>query len=86
MSDNFKNPNPNIPREILDLMPTGKDALPSHEPVPGAAEHYRGVPVDPATGHALDPFKCRDPKANARRTNPRGGQMARLDDDAPWGC
>lgn len=83
MSDNFKNKK--IPPEILAMMPPADQAPPSHEPIEGA-EQYRGVPVDPATGHALDPFKCRDPNTNARRTNPRGGQMARLDDDAPWGC
>lgn len=79
MSDQFKNPNPNIPPDILAMMPTGKDAPPSHEPIPGA-EHYRGIPL------GGDPFGCRDPKANAARTNPRGGAIAKLDDDAPWGC
>ena len=44
MSDQFKNPNPNIPPDILAMMPTGKDAPPSHEPIPGA-EHYRGIPL-----------------------------------------
>ena len=46
---------------------------------------YRGVPVDPRTGLALDPFKCRDPR-NAKRTNPR--RQSTLDSDAGekfWG-
>ncbi len=78
--------NPNVPPEIDALMPRGKDAPPSHEPVPGA-EHYRGAPVDPATGLPIDPFACRDPKANSKRTSPPGyGAIARLDDDAPFGC
>lgn len=82
---NFKNRNPNISKEILDMMPPDDQAPPSHEPVPGAAEHYRGYPVDPATGNAINPFKCRDKKKNAKRTNPRQ-RMARLDDDGEfWG-
>ena len=34
---------------------------------------YRGIPVDPRTGQAIDPFRCRDPK-NAKRANPRNRQ------------
>lgn len=76
-----KNAN-NVPPEILAMMPTGKDAPPTYDSVDDGS--YRGVPVDPATGRPLDPFRCRDPR-NAARTNPRRSE-AKLDDDAPWGC
>lgn len=75
---NFKNRN--IPKEILALMPPADQVPPSHAPVEGAAEHYRGYLVD-NKGNALDPFACRD-RRNARRTNPRRG-LIKIDD--PWG-
>jgi hypothetical protein len=46
-------------------------------------DNYRGVPVDPATGLPLDPFKTRD-RRNAR-TNPAPGTHQADDPDAPWG-
>ena len=58
-----------------------KPPLPKYEvEVPDS----RGYAVDPRTGLALDPYYTRNPK-NAKRTNPRGDGLARLDPDAPWG-
>lgn len=73
---NFKNPN-NIPAEIMALMPTGKDAPPSHASVDDGS--YRGVVV------GADPFRCRDPK-NELKNRPRGaGQLDPDAGDRFWG-
>jgi hypothetical protein len=60
-----------------------KTKRPQPGPYDVCVDNYRGYAVDPLTGLALNPFKCRDPR-NAKRTNPKpkGG----LDPDAPWGC